>query len=75
MGFDKRRPKQEEIISAFLRRNDVFGVLPTGYGKTLCFLCLPAAFDLLLSKESRHSLVVVISTLKALMEDQVGYTD
>ena len=55
LGFDKLRPKQEEIISAFHRGNDVFGVLPTGYGKTL--------FDLLLSKESRHSLVVVISPL------------
>ena len=57
------RSKQEEIISAFHCGNDVFGVLPTGYGKTLCFSCLPSAFDLLLSKESIHSLVVVISLL------------
>ena len=28
--------------------HDVFAVLPTGYGKSLCFACLPCIFDLLL---------------------------
>ncbi len=54
-----------------LRGKDVFGVLPTGYGKTLCFSCLPIAFDNLLGTATGQSLVIIVSPLKALMEDQV----
>ena len=27
--------KQREVIAAFVKENDVFAVLPTGFGKTL----------------------------------------
>ena len=61
-GFDFFRPLQEEIIRDALAGKDVFAVLPTGGGKSLCFQ-LPALV--------RHGLTVVISPLIALMKDQV----
>ncbi len=61
-GFTSFRPLQEEIIHDTLAGKDVFAVLPTGGGKSLCFQ-LPALV--------RPGLTVVISPLIALMKDQV----
>ena len=32
-------------IAGVLRGRDFFPILPTGYGKMLCYIVLPAAFD------------------------------
>ncbi len=61
-GFGSFRPLQEEIIRDALADKDVFAVLPTGGGKSLCFQ-LPALV--------RPGLTVVVSPLIALMKDQV----
>ena len=61
-GFDTFRPLQREIISESLAGRDVFALLPTGGGKSLCFQ-LPALV--------RPGLTVVVSPLIALMKDQV----
>jgi len=61
-GFASFRPLQEEIIRDALAGKDVFAVLPTGGGKSLCFQ-LPAL--------ARPGLSVVVSPLIALMKDQV----
>jgi ATP-dependent DNA helicase RecQ len=61
-GFTSFRPLQEEIIRDSLAGNDVFALLPTGGGKSLCFQ-LPAL--------ARDGLTVVVSPLIALMKDQV----
>lgn len=61
-GFSSFRPLQEEIIRDAIAGRDVFAVLPTGGGKSLCFQ-LPAL--------ARPGLTVVVSPLIALMKDQV----
>ncbi len=53
---------QRPIVQAILDGNDVLALLPTGGGKSLCYQ-LPALV--------REGLVIVISPLVALMEDQV----
>eukprot|EP00731_Ephydatia_muelleri_P002345 Em0001g2345a len=52
-----------------MQGNDVFLILPTGSGKSLCFSVLPFAFDYLYGRVG--SIVIVVSPLIALMKDQV----
>ena len=69
--------QQQEIIKAiFLRRQDVFAVLPTGHGKSLPFFIAPVIAKELGRKNADQSfknkdIVVVISPLLAIMELQV----
>ncbi len=61
-GYEEFRPHQEAIIADVLAGRDVFALLPTGGGKSLCFQ-LPAL--------AQPGLTVVVSPLIALMKDQV----
>jgi len=62
-GWPAFRPGQREVVEALLAGRDALAVLPTGAGKSLCYQ-LPALV--------RQGLVVVLSPLVALMQDQVG---
>ena len=61
-GYGEFRPGQEELVDGILAGRDVFGIMPTGGGKSICYqlpgLMLPG-------------MTLVVSPLISLMHDQV----
>ena len=41
LGYERLKEEQLRVVSNVIRQKDVFAVLPTGHGKSLCFACLP----------------------------------
>ena len=61
-GHRSFRPLQREIIDDILADRDVFALLPTGGGKSLCYQ-LPAVLS--------RGVTVIVCPLLALMQDQI----
>ncbi len=61
-GYSEFRFPQGEIIASLIAQRDTIAILPTGGGKSICFQ-IPAL--------AQPGLMLVISPLVALMEDQV----
>jgi RecQ family ATP-dependent DNA helicase len=60
-NYDNLKEKQIQVINEILSGNDVIGLLPTGYGKSMCYILPP-----LLTKK----IMFIISPLIALMDEQ-----
>ena len=56
-------PEQENSLREFLLGQYIFVNLPTVYGKSLIFQCLPIAADALFERPRGSSVIVIISPL------------
>ncbi|RZJ70883.1 DNA helicase RecQ [Flavobacterium sp.] len=61
-GFSQFKGLQEQVIKSILAKRDVFVIMPTGGGKSLCYQ-LPALIE--------DGTAIVVSPLIALMKNQV----
>jgi ATP-dependent DNA helicase RecQ len=62
-GLQSLRPKQKEVIDLVLRGKHTLALLPTGYGKSLCYQMPSMALP---------GITLVVSPLIALMQDQMS---
>ena len=74
INFDLRTEQMMALSTVVSREKDCLCVLPTGYGKSLIYQLLPFVFDELQSEGKCSSCVIVISSLNAIMEDQICKT-
>ena len=62
-GLAEFRPKQKEVIDNVMRGKHTLALLPTGYGKSLCYQ---------VPSQVLPGITLVVSPLIALMQDQVN---
>lgn len=77
LGVSKLKKEQKDALVAFASGRDVFVSLPTGFGKSLCYSCLPGVFARLRSTACSSDssielfpIVVIVSPLVSIMKDQ-----
>ena len=73
LGYSTMTPEQLQVVSAIVSGSDVFAVLPSGFGKSLCYACPPTVFSLVLPVEET-SIVLAVALLTAIRKDQVSVT-
>jgi len=79
LGYTGVMEEQLKAAREFMTGRNVFVRLPTGSGKSMCYGCLPYAFDELeantfgdLSRNAEeNAIILIVCPLTSLMEDQV----
>ena len=51
IGYSTMKPEQLQVVSGIVSVRDVFAVLPTRFGKSLCYACPPTVYGLVLPVE------------------------
>ena len=73
LGVKELRQEQKDVVYTLRmdrRHRDVFVSLPTGFGKSFCFQCLPLIHDYLSGRKG-SSIVLVVQPTAAIMRDHV----
>ncbi|XP_066272590.1 ATP-dependent DNA helicase RecQ-like [Branchiostoma lanceolatum] len=78
-GISELKCEQKDALKSFVNGEDVLALLPTGYSKSLIYQLLPrvckklaAMKDSSLFRGVENPIVIIVSPLVALMEDQVN---
>ena len=71
LGYSTMKPQQLQVVSGIVYGRDVFAVLLTGFGKSLCYACPPTVFGLVLPVEGT-SIVLAVVPLTAIRKDQAS---
>ena len=69
LEYSALKAKHIDVVMGIVSRRDVFAILPTGYGKSLCYSCLPDTYNMLLP-DLKPAIVVVVTPLTATLKDQ-----
>ena len=59
LGYSELRSQQKDAIKAFVAAHNVFVSLPTGFGKSLIYGCLPLLFHKLRCKLKPYQLLLL----------------
>ena len=73
-NLEFKKEQYDAIRAMCLEKRDVLTVLPTGFGKSLCYQALPGIFFILIMQrkcKQKDSIVIVVSPLNALIRDQL----
>ena len=71
------RQFQKQVLAALLEKKDVFLSVKTGSGKSLCYQGFPLAREDTMRQGGvveHQTIVLIISPLNAIMEEQVRYS-
>lgn len=72
-NFIKLYPEQKEALEQYFSGRHVYVNLPTAFGKSLIYQAVPIMNDSLNRRPKGTSIIVIISPLKLLTEDQSAY--
>ena len=64
------KTEQERVVRVFMSGRDVFVSLPTGFGKSACYVCLTIVFACTRGVTAGSSIVLVVWPLQARMKNQ-----
>ena|SRR5277367_6361744 len=65
------KKEQLDCMLELVNKNDVLGILPTGYGKSLVYCLFPHLLDYIHNRPAGYHVIIIASPLKSLMSDQV----